>query len=169
MSEATASDPEISLFASWLRDGTLPVDSNELTRYDPITKNLHAQWERYKLNEGVLYRKYWENHKDAESWQLVPPLKYRTEIVNTAHSSVTGGHMGVRRTQIKVAKRAYWVKWSCDVRDVIRKCDVCARYHRRLVRKQGELQNMCVGAPWERVAINVTGPHPQSSQGTNSW
>jgi len=24
---------------------------------------------------------------------------------------------------------------------------------------------MCVGAPWERVAINVTGPHPQSSRG----
>jgi len=24
---------------------------------------------------------------------------------------------------------------------------------------------MCVGAPWERVAIDVTGPHPQSSKG----
>jgi len=24
---------------------------------------------------------------------------------------------------------------------------------------------MCVGAPWERVAIEVTGPHPQSSRG----
>jgi len=23
---------------------------------------------------------------------------------------------------------------------------------------------MCVGAPWERVAIDVTGPHPQSSK-----
>jgi len=100
MSEATACDPEISLFASWLRDGKLPVDSNELTRYDPITKSLHAQWERFKLNEGVLYRKYWENHKDAESWQLVPPFKYRTEIINTAHSSVTGSHMGVRKMQI---------------------------------------------------------------------
>jgi len=24
---------------------------------------------------------------------------------------------------------------------------------------------MCVGAPWERVAIDVTGPHPQSKKG----
>jgi len=33
------------------------------------------------------------------------------------------------------------------------------------VKKQGELQNMGVGAPWERVAIDVTEPHPQSSKG----
>jgi len=147
MAEATAIDPEISLFVSSLRNGMLPVDRNELTRYDPITKSLHAQWERFKLNEGVLYRKYWENHKDAESCQLVPPLEYRTEIINTAHSAVTGGHMGVRKTQLKVAKRAYWVGWSRDVRNFIRRCNACTRYHRGLVRKQGELQNMCVGAP----------------------
>jgi len=73
--------------------------------------------------------------------------------------------MGVRKTQIKVPKRAYWVGWSRDVRDFIRRCDACARYPRGLVRKQGELHNMCVGAPWERVAIDVTGPHPQSSRG----
>jgi len=107
MSEATANDPEILLFASWLRDGMLPVDSNKLTRYDLITKSLHAQWERFKLNEGVLYRKFWGDHKDAESWQVVPPSKYRNEIMNTVHSSVTGRHLGVRKTQIKVAKRAY--------------------------------------------------------------
>jgi len=42
---------------------------------------------------------------------------------------------------------------------------VCAKYHRGATKKQGELQNMCVGAPWERVAIGITGPHPQSTKG----
>jgi len=42
---------------------------------------------------------------------------------------------------------------------------VCARYHRGTTKKQGELQNMCVGAPWERVAIDITRPHPQSTKG----
>jgi len=73
--------------------------------------------------------------------------------------------MGVKKTQTKVAKRAYWVGWSRDVRDFCRSCDVSARYHRGTTKRQGELQNMCVGAPWERVAIDVTGPHPQSSRG----
>jgi len=67
--------------------------------------------------------------------------------------------MGVKKTQVKVAKQAYWVGWSKDV------CDVCAKYHCGATKNQGELQNMCVGAPWERVAIDITGPHPQSTKG----
>jgi len=85
--------------------------------------------------------------------------------MRTAHASVTGGHMGVKKTQVKVARRAYWVGWTRDVRDFCRRCDICAKYHSGTVKKQGELQNMFVGAPWERVAIDVTGPHPQSSKG----
>jgi len=147
LARATACYSEISTFAGWMKDGLLSIDGNELTRYDPVTKSLHAQWERFQWREGVLHRKFWENQKETESWQLVPPVGYRSEIINTAHSSVTGGHMGVRKTQIKVAKRAYWLGWSRDVRDFIRGCDACARYHRGVVRRQGELQNMCVGAP----------------------
>jgi len=141
------------------------VDRNVLARHDPITKSLQAQWERAKLSEGVLYRKYWGNNTEAEYWQLVPPVSYREEIMNTAQSSVTGGNMGVRKTQLKVAKKAYLVGWSRDVREFWRKCDACKKYHRVSVKKQEELQNMCVGAPWERVAIDVTGPHPQSCMG----
>jgi len=51
------------------------------------------------------------------------------------------------------------------VRDFCRRCDVCAKYHRGNIKKQGELQNMCLGASWERVAIDVTGPHPLSNKG----
>jgi len=73
--------------------------------------------------------------------------------------------MGVRKTQLKLAMRAYWVGWTVDVRDYCRKCDKFARYHRGGVRKQGMLQPMCVSAPLERVAIDITGPHPVSSKG----
>jgi len=143
----------------------LPLTSNELAQHDPATKSLHAQWERFKVTEGVLYRKYWSNTQEGESWQLVAPLAYRKEVMRTAHASVTGGHKGVKKTQVKVAKQVYWVGWSKHVRDFCRSCDVCARYHRGTTKKQGELQNMCVGAPWERVAIDITGPHPQSTKG----
>jgi len=127
MAEATECGPELSLlFVKWLRDGVLLIDSDELIRHDPVTKSLHVQWERFKSKEGVLYRTYWKRNKEAECWQLVLPGKYRVEIMNTAHSSVTGGHMGVKKTQVKVAKKAYWVGWARDVRDFCRRCDACA-------------------------------------------
>jgi len=70
--------------------------------------------------------------------------------------------MGVKKTQVKVGKRAYWVGWSKDVREFCRSCDVCAKYHRGATKKQGELQNMWVEALWERVAIDITGPQSQT-------
>jgi len=91
-----------------------------------------------------MYRRYWQGRGEDDIWQLVSPVDYREEIMQIAHASVTGGHMGVKKTQTKIAKSAYWVGWTRDVRDFCRRCDVCAKYHRGTVKKQGELQNMCV-------------------------
>jgi len=93
MSEATEGDPELLLFASWVKNRILPVDNNKLAPHDPITKSLHVQGEIFKLKKDVLYKKYWENNKEAEYWQLVPPVKYCEEIMNTANASVTGGQI----------------------------------------------------------------------------
>jgi len=73
--------------------------------------------------------------------------------------------MGAKKTQDMVAMTAYWVGWQRDVREYCSRCDACARYHRGSVKKRGELQSMCVGAPWERLAIDITGPHPISGKG----
>jgi len=34
---ATEKDQELSLFARWLKESLLPLNSNELAQYDPIT------------------------------------------------------------------------------------------------------------------------------------
>jgi len=39
----------------------LPLDYNELAEFDSVSKSLHAQWERFKIREGVLYRQHWDN------------------------------------------------------------------------------------------------------------
>ena len=55
--------------------------------------------------------------------------------------------------------------WSKDVRTYIRGCEACARYTRSEAPHQGFLQAAPVGEPWERVAIDITGPHPVSKSG----
>jgi len=117
IAEATEKDAELFSFSGWVKDGMLPLPSNDLTRHDPAFKTLHAQWERFIVNDGILYQKFWKNDQDGDSWQLVSPVGYQKEIMSTAHASVTGGHMGVKKVQTKVAKQAYWVGWSRDVRD----------------------------------------------------
>jgi len=93
---ASEKDTELSLFIGWLKEDLLAINSDELTRRDPITKSLHAQWECFKLKEGVMYRQYWQGREEDDMWQLVSPVDYREEIMQTAHASVMGGHMGVK-------------------------------------------------------------------------
>jgi len=95
---ASENDPELALFGGWLKQGLLPLDSDELARHDPITKSLHAQWERFNCKERVIYCRYWEGRGEDDTWQLVAPIGYREEIMRTAHASVTGGHMGIKKT-----------------------------------------------------------------------
>jgi Integrase core domain len=64
-----------------------------------------------------------------------------------------------------VQLKAYWVGWSQDVERYHRACAPCATYHRGTLKRQGPLQRAPVGEPWERLAIDVTGPHPKSRNG----
>jgi transposase InsO family protein len=73
--------------------------------------------------------------------------------------------MGRQRTAVAVQSRAYWPTWSTDLDAFMRQCEPCARYHRGVVPRQAEMQVSLVGEPWERISIDITGPHPKSSRG----
>jgi len=81
---ASEKNTELSLFAGWIKEDLLPIDSDKLSRHDSIAKSLHAQWERFKLKEGVIYCRYWEGREEEDTWQLVSPVEYREEIMQTA-------------------------------------------------------------------------------------
>jgi transposase InsO family protein len=46
----------------------------------------------------------------------------------------------------------------------MRGCEPCAQYHRGTIRRQAPMQVSLVGEPWERVSVDITGPHPRSSR-----
>ena len=89
----------------------------------------------------------------------------RTECIKWAHEGRTGGHLGPDRTAKQVQRRAYWVAWGRDVKTFVRQCEPCVCYKRGEAPKQGLLQAAPVGEPWERVAMDITGPHPVSKAG----
>ena len=85
--------------------------------------------------------------------------------MKVAYEGRTVSHLGPDRTAKQIQRRAYWVAWSKDVRTYIRGCEACARYTRSEAPHQGFLQEAPVGEPWERIAIDITGPHPVSKSG----
>ena len=160
-----AKDPQLSTFHEMFEQGKDPVPWNEVVGLDKITKNLWNQWNKFSKMDGVLYRS-WESADGLhQRWQLVPPRSIQEKLIHIAHTGMTGGHLGIRRTLHQLQMRAYWPGWQTDVKRYLRKCHECVTYHRGPPKKQGLLQAFPVGEPFERVAMDLTGPHPASRSG----
>ena len=137
----------------------------EISAYSPAVKTYWAQWDQLEVHSGVLCKK-WES-ADGEQTQLkvILPGKYRNEILEQLHGSKTAGHMGLRKTLEKVRTRYYWVGMSAYVRSFVRKCNLCARRKSPPKKRRAPLQQYRVGAPLERVAMDILGPLPETEKG----
>src|SRR5206468_2657271 len=129
------------------------------------SKSLWQQWGRLSKVDGVLYRQWVSDDGLHTRWQLVVPEDSRSEIIRLAHTGMTGGHLGVQKTIHQVQLRAYWPGWKRDVRKYCQQCSECTQYFRGMPPRQGPLQTFPVGEPFERIAIDLTGPHPTSRSG----
>jgi len=137
----------------------------------PCSKNIKTYWAQHRrliLKAGIIYRKWEGIDKQPTYWQMLLPNRYRELCIELAHKGPVQGHRGIRKTQEEVQKFAYWVGWKGDVEKYILACENCARYMRGNPTRRAPLQKALVGEPLERVALDITGPHPKSKMG-NIW
>jgi len=93
-----------------------------------------------------------------------PADQFSQRLCQKVHEGMTGGHLGRDRTEVQVSRRAYWPAWKSDVAAVLKACVPCAQYQRGNPLKKTPLKPLITGDPWERVSIDITGPHPKSSR-----
>jgi transposase InsO family protein len=160
LEKAQREDPDLSKVRSWLDDGAEAPDLVNILYEDETVKTYWHQKDQLYVRDGVMHRRTPDNME-----QVLVPRASREEFLRLAHTGMTGGHLGVRRTRWQVRRRAYWVGWSRDVKRFCRCCPQCNRYHRGQPPRQGPLQPLPCGEPWERLGIDITGPHPRSRRG----
>jgi len=60
------------------------------------------------LGHVVSKDRHWYNeYKDIEVWQLIPPTGYRQAVFEVAHKSVSGGHFGFQKTRDRIQSKYY--------------------------------------------------------------
>ena len=100
-----------------------------------------------------------------EILQLLLPSCWRAEVLQMLHDDPVSGHFGVKRTLARIAFRFYWVGVKNDVADWCRQCDVCNARKGPSKHPRGPMKQYLVGAPLERVAIDILGPLPKTEDG----
>ena len=96
--------------------------------------------------------------------QLILPKKLRRRVLQQLHCSSTAGHLGVDKTLGKEQERFCWVPCSKDVKAFCKNCDLCASRQGPARKIRAPLSQYSIGAPMERLDIDILGPLPQIKQ-----
>ncbi|CAK1590660.1 unnamed protein product [Parnassius mnemosyne] len=165
LQHAQQEDSDIKPILEWMKASAPKPKWSDVSAMSLTTKSYWAQWDSLLIQDGVLCRK-WENGRgDRCHLQMVVPKAKVPDILQLYHSGCSGGHLGVKRTLLKIRERFYWVHCRDDVEDWCRKCTSCAAVKGPQIRSRGALKLYNVGAPWERIAIDVAGPFPETESG----
>ncbi|CAC5395695.1 Retrovirus-related Pol polyprotein from transposon 297,Retrovirus-related Pol polyprotein from transposon 17.6 [Mytilus coruscus] len=163
VSESQLSDDVISIIIQWKLDEVKPTWAD----VSHMSSEVKFYWSRLNsliLVNGILYRK-WETyngkHYDLDL-HIVRPANFKRFVLNQVHNTVTGGHLGVRKTLSKIKQRYFWYKMRQDVKFWCTKCDICASKKAPCKKPKAPMKQYLVGAPWERMAIDILGPLPCS-------
>ena len=128
----------------------------------PATRSLWQQFESLVTHDGVIYRIFHRADGSAQYYQVVLPAAMKVSFLELIHADLAG-HLKFMKCRSHLQQRAYWHTWRRDLRVFIACCAKCNAYHRGSPPKQGNLQPMIIGSPAERWSLDLTGPHPTSS------
>ena len=86
------------------------------------------------------------------------PDSLRHQVMELAHQSILGGHLGSRRTIDWVFSNFYWPSIRREVTQFCKSCDICQRTDKKGVCGRVPLQNMLIiDIPFKRVAVDLMG------------
>ncbi|UYV63913.1 K02A2.6-like [Cordylochernes scorpioides] len=139
-------------------NGNLRPSWEIISDKSPALKALWAQWDSLRVENGLLKRVWESADGRSTKMQLVVPEVKIPCVLREVHSGASGSHFGVTKTLRKVRERFYWVYCREDVENWCRRCTTCAASKGPQTRSRGKMREYNVGAPFERIAIDVAGP-----------
>ena len=152
------------------------VDRKKLKQMQREDESLRKYWDRdgvlvkgqaeisFEEKSGVLYRLYKHPYVNGGKplKQVMVPEKLRHLIIEVAHGSIMGGHMGIKKTTDKIQSAFYWPGIQGDVTRFCKSCDVCQKTVSKGSVPKVPLEKMpLIDKPFKRVAIDLVGPSPE--------
>lgn len=165
--KAQREDSDLAPIIQWLEAGGERPSWEAVAAESPATKCLVDQWETLRVDEhGVLVKRWVESSGvGSDAYVVIVPRTLRSELLRELHAGATSGHLGEKKTLCRLRQRFYWVGMRKDVSEWCKACDVCSAKKGPVRRNRAPLQVYCVGAPMERVAVDIAGPFPVTPRG----
>ncbi|XP_067667689.1 uncharacterized protein [Haliotis asinina] len=159
------SDPDLKPIFILVESHAAKPKWEELSSESATTKVYWGLWDSLEIVQGVLCRKWADSFGNQKSLLTVVPRSLQKQILYEAHSGKAGGHFAYMKTLSKVRKRFYWHGMSDQLRSLCSTCKTCAARRKPTRKSKAPLQQYSVGAPLERLAMDILGPFPVTESG----
>ena len=157
-------DPDISKRTKWKEAATFKRSRDIVAAESPCTRHLWLLWDQLKLVDGILC-KTCNTTASNMHLQLVGPRDLYKTILEAMHNPPMSGHLGVKKTYSRLQQKYYWYRMKDSVQEWIRTCTKCGARKRPVHTPRAPLADYHVGAPLDRVAMDMLGPFPVSNNG----
>ena len=93
-----------------------------------MSENRAGRTSFFEKRDGIVYRVYNDATRvGANVRQVVLPESLRKYVMSIAHDTITGGHLGIKKTRDKIMSDFYWPGIYKDVARYCRSCDICQK------------------------------------------
>ncbi|KAK7090171.1 hypothetical protein V1264_010004 [Littorina saxatilis] len=127
---------------------------------------------QFEVKAKILYRVFQHARVNGGKplRQVLVPQPLRRQVMEVAHDSIMGGHLGVKKTSDRIQAAFYWPGLHADVTRFCRSCDICQKTIPRGRVPKVPLQKMpLIDRPFKRVAIDLIGEIKPPSEAGHRW
>jgi hypothetical protein len=161
--KAQLKDTDVGLLLTAVEAKTGRPDWSAVSCHPSRLKTLWRHWDRLESHSGMLYRR-WTSDEETRCQLVVPESKQR-EILHYFHDVPSAGHLCAEKTLQKIKQDYYWPGMKQDTQEYCKSCDQCASRKPSRQRNRAPLNQYLSGEPMERVAIDILGPLPVTTNG----
>ena len=98
-------------------------------------------------------------------YQIILPRNLQETALRAHHGHTTASHRGVNKTLGALRARYYWPGLTSQVKRWVRVCHECGAKKNWGRKRRSPLKQYVVGAPMERLAMDILGPLPLTPRG----
>ena len=160
---------------SWQEEDPIFREMNNWSTERPEWEHISIQsaemkywWSRYPVlfKENGIWKIKWILENGKESVKILIPEKGRDVVMEEHHGARLAGHLGRRRTTLRLKKSPYfWPGIDRAVRLFCAKCETCRTTKPHTKRTVAPLVVRQTTQPMDRVGIDVMGPFPITKKG----
>jgi transposase InsO family protein len=152
-------DESLRVILDLLKKGKLNEKSPmELNKATEVSKMLWSRKKNLTIRGGLLYYTL-----PSGNHVLLVPQNRRKQLVLSMHQVL--GHTGISKTAAAIKNDYFWPVMDQEIRLIINTCKLCQQRKTGNQGLQPAMQRTFTTYPFEKIAIDITGPLPSTRNG----